>query len=234
MAITLLVKQAGPVPAGGGTIAYHDIGDYLSREEKLAAVAEANVDTLPWQRITPNEHHDWLNQRDARYGQLVPLAGEPSAIFHTVSLGLVTNRDAWVYNSSEPALRRNIGEMIDFYNDQVRAFAAEAQTTGARKEREAHAAAFADKDPTRISWNRDDYNRMANGQLYELREDMIRRSLYRPFFKQRVVFDRTLIHSTYRLPSLYPTPESANIGINALIRLRNAVPFWMPCFQHNP
>ena len=66
VAITLLVKQAGPVPAGGGTIAYHDIGDYLSREEKLAAVAEANVDTLPWQRITPNEHHDWLNQRDAR------------------------------------------------------------------------------------------------------------------------------------------------------------------------
>ena len=128
VAITLLVKQAGPVPAGGGTIAYHDIGDYLSREEKLAAVAEANVDTLPWQRITPNEHHDWLNQRDARYGQLVPLAGEPSAIFHTVSFGLVTNRDAWVYNSSEPALRRNIGEMIEFYNDQVRAFAAEAQT----------------------------------------------------------------------------------------------------------
>ena len=94
VAITLLVKQAGPVPAGRGTIAYHDIGDYLSREEKLAAVAEANVDTLPWQRITPNEHHDWLNQRDARYGQLVPLAGEPSAIFHTVSLGLLTARDA--------------------------------------------------------------------------------------------------------------------------------------------
>ena len=217
VAITLLVKQAGPVPAGGGTIAYHDIGDYLSREEKLAAVAEANVDTLPWQRITPNKHHDWLNQRDARYGQLVPLAGEPSAIFHTVSLGLATNRDAWAYNSSEPELRRNVGAMIDFYNDQVRAFAAEAQTTGARKEREAHAAAFADKDPTRINWNDGDYNRMANGQLYELREDMIRRSLYRPFFKQRVVFDRTLIQRTYRLPSFYPTPESENIGINAQI-----------------
>ena len=217
VAITLLVKQSGPVPAGGGTIAYHDIGDYLSREEKLAAVAEANVDTLPWQRITPNKHHDWLNQRDARYGQLVPLAGEPSAIFHTVSLGLATNRDAWAYNSSEPELRRNVGAMIDFYNEQVRAFAAEAQTIGARKEREAHAAAFADKDPTRINWNDGDYNRMANGQLYELREDMIRSSLYRPFFKQRVVFDRTLIQRTYRLPSFYPTPESENIGINAQI-----------------
>ena len=217
VAITLLVKKSGPVPDGGGEIFYHDIGGYLSREEKFAAVAEANVDTLPWQRITPNEHHDWLNQRDARYGQLVPLAGEPSAIFHTGSTGLKTSRDAWVYNSSEPALRRNIGEMIEFYNDQVDAFTTKAQHTATRKERVAEAAAFADKDPTRISWNQDDYNRMANGQLYELREDMIRRSLYRPFFKQASAFDRTLNWSTYRLPSLYPTPESENIGINAQI-----------------
>ena len=121
-------------------------------------------------------------------------------------------------------MRRNVGAMIDFYNDQVRAFAAEAQTTGARKERAAHAAAFADKDPTRINWNDGDYNRMANGQLYELREDMIRRSLYRPFFKQRVVFDRTLIQRTYRLPSLYPTPESANVGIS-IVGSGTTVPF---------
>ena len=61
-------------------------------------------------------------------GQLVPLAGEPSAIFHTVSIRAVyTARDAWVYNSSEPALRRNIGEMIEFYNDQVDAFTTKAQ-----------------------------------------------------------------------------------------------------------
>ena len=38
VAITLLVKQSGPVPAGRGTISYHDIGDYLGREEKLAAL----------------------------------------------------------------------------------------------------------------------------------------------------------------------------------------------------
>ena len=132
VAIMLLVKQPGPVPAGGGTISYHDIGDYLSRDEKLAAVAAASIDGLPWQRITPNEHHDWLNQRDHRYERLIPLAGEPGAIFHTASNGLKTNRDAWVYNSSEAALRRNVGDMIDFYNEQVRAFAADAAGHGER------------------------------------------------------------------------------------------------------
>ena len=216
IAITLLVKQPGPVPAGGGAISYHDIGDYLSRDEKLAAVAEASIENLPWQRITPNEHHDWLNQRDRRYDRLIALASEPGAIFHTASHGLVTNRDAWVYNSSEPALRHNVGDMIAFYNEQVLAFAAEAQGTGSRKKRAADAGAFADKDPTRISWNHDDYNRMANGQLYELRDEVVRRSLYRPFFKQSVVFDRTLNWSTYRLPSLYPTAESENVGINVV------------------
>ena len=74
-------ETAGPVPDGGGTISYHDIGDYLSRDEKLAAVAAASIDGLPWQRITPNEHHDWLNQRDVRYDRLVPLAGESRGDF---------------------------------------------------------------------------------------------------------------------------------------------------------
>ena len=117
VAIILLVRQPDPIPAGGGTISYHDIGDYLSREEKLAAVAGASIGDLPWERITPNEQHDWLNQRDDRYGQLVPLAGEPGAVFHTGSRRLITSRDAWVYNSSEPALRRSVGAMIRFYND---------------------------------------------------------------------------------------------------------------------
>ena len=65
---------------------------------------------------------------------------------------------------------------------------------------------------------------MANGQLYELREDMIRRSLYRPFFKQASAFDRTLNWSTYRLPSLYPTPESENVGIS-IVGSGTTVPF---------
>ena len=225
VAITLLVKQAGPVPVGGGTISYHDIGDYLSREEKLAAVAGASIRDLPWQRITPNEHHDWLDQRDARYDQLVPLAGEPNALFHTQSRGLITSRDAWVYNSSEPALRRSVGAMIRFYNDQLAAFAAEPVGQSATTaQRASQAKAFVDKDPARFSWDVGDYRRMANGQRYALREDMIRTSLYRPFCKQIVAFDRTLNNSTYRLPSLYPAPESENVGIS-IVNPGAGVPF---------
>ena len=206
----LLVKQPGPVPEGGGVISYHDIGDYLSREEKLAAVADASIANLPWQRITPNKHHDWLSQRDGRYGRLIPLAGEPGAIFHTASGGLNTARDAWVYNSSEEALRRNVRGMIDFFNDQAAAFAAKAP--GARNADEAKA--FVDNDPARFSWGTADYRRIANHDAYELRDDMIRVALYRPFFRQALSFAPTLNERTYRLPRLYPTPGSENIGIS--------------------
>ena len=225
VAIMLLVKQPGAVPSGGGTISYHDIGEYLSREEKLAAVAGASIGDLPWERITPNEQHDWLNQRDDRYGHLVPLAGEPGAIFHIASMGLNTSRDAWVYNSSEPALRRNVGAMIRFYNDQLAAFAAEPVGQLAKKaQRAAQAKAFVDKDPARFSWDVGDYQRMANGQRYALRDDMIRTSLYRPFRKQVVAFDRILNNSTYRLPILYPAPESENVGIS-VVNAGAGVPF---------
>ena len=226
VAIMLLVKQPGPVPAGGGTISYHDIGDYLSREEKLAAVAAASFDDLPWQRITPNEHHDWLNQRDHRYGHLVPLAGEPGAIFHTASNGLARRtRDAWVYNSSEVALRRNVQGMIGFYNDQLAAFMTAPMGQAQTKSQRADVArSLVDKDPTRFSWDVGDYQRMASGQRYALREDMFRASLYRPFFKQAVAFDRILNQRTYRIPRLYPTRKSENVGIS-IVGSGRPVPF---------
>ena len=210
VAIMLLVKRPGAVPAGGGDISYHDIGDYLSREEKLAAVAEASIEDLPWQRIKPNEHHDWLNQRDGRYDHLVPLAGEPGAIFHTASGGLNTARDAWVYNSSEAALHRNVQGMIDYYNDQAAAFAAEAPGPRGAEE----AKAFVDHDSARFSWGTSDYQRIAHHTEHELRNDMFRFASYRPFFRQVLLFDPTLNERTYRLPRLYPSPGSDNVGIS--------------------
>ena len=209
VAIILLVKQPGPAPEGGGAISYHDIGDYLSRDEKLAAVAEASVGSLPWQRIEPNERHDWINQRDRRFDRLIPLAGEPGSIFGVVSNGLVTSRDAWVYNSSKEALRRNVRTTIDFYNSQVTAFA--SALPGSRSVDEAKA--FVVRDSTRFSWERADYRRLATHTMYELRDDMVRSGLYRPFFRQALAFDRSINAMISQMHRLFPAPESANVGI---------------------
>ena len=110
--------------------------------------------------------------------------------------------------------------MIDFYNAQAAAFVAEAP--GPRSVEEVKV--FVDHDPVRISWNRSDYQRIATHTAYELRDDMIRLGLYRPFFKQALVFDRTLNEMTYRLPRLYPASESENVGIS-VVGTGTTVPF---------
>ena len=213
VAITLLVKRSGAVPAERGQIQYRDIGDYLDREEKLAIVDESTIDSIEWDQVTPNDHHDWINQRNASYEELVALEGEPDAIFALQSNGLKTNRDAWVYNSSGKDLQRNVESMIDFYNQQLDGFTDAHPPAGeTKKARSKKASDFVDRDDTRYSWDLADFNRMANGTTTQLTETMVRSSLYRPFFGQWVVFDRAFNNSIYQLPKLCPTPDPANVG----------------------
>ena len=124
VAILLLVKNPGA--AGGCRILYRDIGDYLSREEKLQIVASGTLSSVDWQTVHPNEQGDWINQRSAVFGTFDGLASKETSgrasIFSKHSPGLQTNRDAWVYNYSSNSLEASVRETIDFYNQQVTAY----------------------------------------------------------------------------------------------------------------
>ena len=59
------------------TIHYHDIGDYLSREEKLKIIDDfGDISGIEWQALTPDKHGDWLNKRDSEFDDYIPLAPE--------------------------------------------------------------------------------------------------------------------------------------------------------------
>lgn len=132
IAVFLLVRTTqhdGP-PA---TIHYRDIGDYLTAKEKLAIVDDASLDTVPWRQIEPNEHGDWINQRDEDYLTYPPILGGKATdgtlvFFDSYSAGLQTNRDAWVYNSSSAALDRNLTRFIETYDAERERFAEYADT----------------------------------------------------------------------------------------------------------
>lgn len=225
IAITLLVKQSEEVSARGAEIHYRDIGDYLTAKQKLSIVGDSTIETLGWQVIEPNDAADWINQRDGRFDQLVPLAGTPDAVFVVQTNGLKSNRDAWVYNSSSAAVERNVLAMIDFYNAEVDRFE-QAHPRGSEtvKARAEASAAFVNRDPSRFSWDRADFSRMANGRRYTLDPDMLRVATYRPFLKLHVAMDRTLNNEVYRLPSLFPSPDAANVGI-AIVAPGSKSPF---------
>ena len=125
ISITLLVKN--PAKKGKATIYYHDIGDYLSREQKLKKISEfGSVDSseLQWEIVAPNEKGDWINQRGGIFDSLIILGDKEDKNNKQVvfvpfySRGLATARDAWCYNSSSESLNANIKRSMDFYNDQ--------------------------------------------------------------------------------------------------------------------
>ena len=77
---------------------YRDIGDYLSREDKLAIVADSTLESVPWETITPNADGDWVHQRTADFAAFTPIGGVDTGrqepVFRLHSRGLATARDA--------------------------------------------------------------------------------------------------------------------------------------------
>ena len=116
VAILVLVKKQGS--STGATIYYRDIGDYLTREQKLDILDESSLATTEWQVITPNEHGDWIKQRSEAYQTLRPVA----SMFSAQTQGLVTRRDAWCYNSSAAKLQANVHDTVRVYNAQAAFF----------------------------------------------------------------------------------------------------------------
>ena len=114
-----------------GTIYYHDIGDYLDRDEKLTIIADAkSIDGIQWDVKQPDRHHDWLDPRSDDFLNYIPLGDkdfksqdgsmnafvEPYVVFKMFSLGVVTARDAWAYNPSKNELAMNMKKHITYCN----------------------------------------------------------------------------------------------------------------------
>ncbi|HET8671966.1 MAG TPA: DEAD/DEAH box helicase family protein, partial [Candidatus Saccharimonadales bacterium] len=172
--ITLLVKR----PAADkekADIYYHDIGDYLSRKQKLEIIrgfgSISNPD-MSWERLEPNKEGDWLGQRSEKYESYIPINPDKKAVtknsfFVIQSLGTATNRDSWVYNFSSDKLKDNIKSTIAYYNEQRRLV-----KSGAKKEPV--------KDSARGNWTRDWQNALKKQKEIRENKEEYRSAIYRP------------------------------------------------------
>ena len=217
IAISMLIKN--PAKQGKGQLFYYDIGDYLSREEKLKIITEfTSIGSIPWKALLPNDSHDWINQRDPAFDAFLPLGdkSDPNnvTVFDVYSLGLGTNRDAWAYNFSRQALTSNMGRMIDFYNQQVAGFKKVAEKTTFKNatERLKAVESFIDNDPKKISWSSSLIPHVGRGTKSEFNGNSIEIGLYRPFNKLRVYFDNVMNHRVGQLPKIFPYTQK-NIAI---------------------
>ncbi|WP_140722629.1 DEAD/DEAH box helicase [Pseudomonas sp. Hp2] len=210
IAITVLVRKKGH--QGAPAIYYKDIGDYLSREEKLSRLVElGGMGSVDWTIITPNEHHDWVNQRSKGYQELLPLSDEKGGLFTLRSSGVKTNRDAWVYNFDRSTVAKSMVRLIDTYNKEMKKHGAKAKAKG--KGAQDYAAAVIDKDPTKIKWTREVIADLVRQREYEFDEACLRTATYRPFVKQWMYFNDRLNNCVYQMPQIFPAEDSENYVI---------------------
>jgi len=215
IAITFLVRNPDATTAPA-TIHYHDIGDYLNREEKLGIIQKfGSVENaeMEWQTLQPNEHGDWLNLRDDAFGEFIPIGDKDdknsNAFFNQIySRGLASARDAWCYNSLKIELERNIHTLISFYNEQREAFHFEKKSNPKIEVED-----FVTFDSTRITWNRGLKEYLEKNKPVQFEKKCVTVGLYRPFIKQYVYFSRDLNDMVYQMPKLFPTSTTENRAI---------------------
>ena len=215
VAITLLVKK--PAASGGCTLRYRDIGDYLSREKKLEIIEQfGSIEAVPWQILKPNESGDWINQRDDLFQRFAPLGDKRDRTVDPVvdlySLGIITARDAWAYNFSKPAMLANMRRTVDFYTQQSVDFDAWLRKDGHTRTAEA-VVDFIDRDPAKISWTHNLKEDLRRGKSGSFDAGVAVTSMYRPFCKQWLYFDRRLNERVYQIPRLFPTRKHENLVI---------------------
>jgi len=180
-------------------ILYRDIGDYLSREDKLKIVKEAHdiLSLEPQMKVLqPNEAGDWINQRNSEFAEFIPLEPDEKeqSFFNKKAIGVATNRDSWVFNFSKNELCKNMKGMINFYNKQI-------------------GNSVVNEDPTKISWTRALRKNFQNNIKHTFKEKTIAFCLYRPFTKQWLYYDRSFIESPGLWSQLFPLQEHKNIII---------------------
>ena len=197
IAITILVKN--PDSREHGVVRYHDIGDYLTREEKLSIVASAVFgEPFEWEIVKPDRHGDWLNQRDDSWYEFAPLGIEkrkaPLGMFEIWSAGLKTQRDPWAWGYSGPAVAMRMEKLVSDMNGEIIAATTEGRDI--------------EYDPKRFSWTRRMEDCAKKGQQIELGDRAVVKGMYRPFCKQWVYYNKVMNERTYQQPRLFPSHQA--------------------------
>ena len=188
--------------------------------------ASEHIGNVNWDSIQPDARHTWLTEGLREdFETFVPMGskqaktekGEVSGvIFHQFSSGVKTNRDAWAINFNRDVLGSNVTRMIDAYNTQALKW--QQQTARDVDDFVAH-------DNERISWSAGLKQKLASGYMAEFTPERIRQTLYRPFTKSHLYFDRFMIERVYVFPSIFPTSQTETENQVICVNVSREKPF---------
>ena len=211
-----IIGAGMPLPHGDSfvpaRIFYYRTDDLWNKKQKLDFLNECgHIGNIDWQTIRPDVRYTWLTEGlHTEFETFIPMGTKKAkaakgeavgVIFQTYSNGVKTNRDAWVYNFNRNTLAENMDRIIDTYNEQV--FKWER-----RSNRDANVDDFVVYDDVKIKWSSGLKQKLESGQIAEFAAAKIRQSLYRPFTKSNLYFDRMINDRVLLFPSIFPTSET--------------------------
>ncbi|MCW9025523.1 MAG: N-6 DNA methylase [Gammaproteobacteria bacterium] len=219
IAITLYVKN--PEAKQHGQIYWHDIGDYLNQDKKLEIIKNFNsingisaVDG--WQQIIPDEYNDWINQRDNSFYEFMKIGDKKDkqsiSVFTNYSQGVLSSRDAWVFNFSKKTTKNNVSSMVHFYNKELIRYKIACENPS--NEETPVLDGFINANPSKISWSRSVKKDLSKYKNKIFNENNIVQSLYRPYVKQWLYFDRSFNEMIYQMHKLFPLSDISNLAIS--------------------
>ena len=211
VSINFFIKKSS-VGVGLPNPYYYKADELWNKQRKFDFLNErGHIGNIEWQAIQPDVRYTWLTEGlHAEFNTFIPIGTKEAkaqksvatdVIFKTYCRGVVTNRDAWVYNFNRNTFIKNIQGMIDTYNG-------EADRWQRRENQKIKVNDFVVYDDTKIKWDRELRQQLQRGRRAEYTDNKVRTALYRPFTKSNLFFDRVLNNCVYLFPSIFPTPET--------------------------
>ena len=168
--------------------------------DKLAYLRDAKLDEIAFEDVTPDAKNNWLNQSNTNFASLIPLAdrqtklaktaADEQAVFGLYSLGVVTNRDDWVYDFDAENLGRKVRALINSYEESRATF-------GGKEVDDATLG-------TAIKWTRDLKRQLRLDIPIVFDRDSIQQTIYRPFVNKPLYFNQRLNEMQYQIPLTFP------------------------------
>ena len=198
-----------PVPI---RIFYYRTDDLWNKKQKFDFLNErGHIGNIDWQILQPDTRYTWITEGlHTEFETFIPMGTKEAkaakseaidVIFQIYSNGVKTNRDAWAYNFNRNALAENMRGMIETYNEQVLKWQH-------REDRDANVDNFVNYDDTKIKWSRDLKAKLKRERTTKYADHKERTSLYRPFTKSNLYFDRVMNDVVSVFPSIFPTPKT--------------------------
>ncbi|WP_407325300.1 DEAD/DEAH box helicase family protein [Lactobacillus johnsonii] len=177
IAISILIKD----DSDEHELLYSDIGDYLSRKEKLNILKNnSSIDYIDWKVLTPDNNNDWINLRDPNYQNYPCISGEEDSPFLSNAVGVSSNRDIWVLGFSKNAVLSNTKKLIDNYNMELKKNGGKGKKSDMR-------------DPSKIKWTRGLDSKFKKGNKISFNPQKLKLEMYRPFVKKWLMYDKDIV-----------------------------------------